>query len=610
MCGIIALHGPQNDEWIINANDVMQHRGPDDNGVYRDRDSSLSLAMRRLSIIDIETGAQPMSTENGEYVIIFNGEIYNAVNLRLELEGKGIKFSTHHSDTETLLKLYQVEGKDMLNKLNGMFAFVIYNVRRKELFCARDRIGIKPFYYVNTHGRFVIASELKSILRLPFIDRDVNVRSIYHYMSLMFVPGVETCINKIFRLPAGHFLTYNFKDRNVNIRRWWKPEFSNSTGYTKRNMKDTIQEKLETAVKRWSISDVPIGCSLSGGLDSSSIVSCLTASGKQVKTYSLGFANAEEKAWNELPRARAIANKFNTEHHELILDATELLNDLPSMVWYLDEPYAGGLPSWTVFKFMSQDVKVGLTGTGGDELFGNYGKWRPSERCVFSNVLASKYSKQKFQDRFFERFYYFKEKNKRNILLNCDSENWDTPEMLWKYFEECDSNYIRDRLGYVDISTQLPEEFLMMTDRFSMAHSLEARTPFLDHEFVEFVLSIPYNYRTNRKDLKKLLKSSVSNLLPKDIINAPKMGFVIPLKLWIRNNLREIVEKMLNPERLSKQEIFDPLFYKRYVVPHVKGQADYTNKIWAAFMFQFWYFLYIENSTIESPTFSLAEFNS
>ena len=196
MCGIIAIHGPQEDEWAINANNTMQHRGPDDSGIFRDKEASLSLAMRRLSIIDIKDGAQPMSTRNGENVIIFNGEIYNAGELRKELEGKGAKFLSHHSDTEVLLKLYQEEGKDMLHKLNGMFSFVIYNTRNKELFCARDRVGIKPFYYAMSSGRFVIASELKSILRLPFINPDVNIKSIYRYMSLMYIPGVRNLHQK------------------------------------------------------------------------------------------------------------------------------------------------------------------------------------------------------------------------------------------------------------------------------------------------------------------------------------------------------------------------------------------------------------------------------
>jgi asparagine synthase (glutamine-hydrolysing) len=605
MCGIVGLHGAQEDSWIGAMNERQRHRGPDDDGVFRDRPASLSLAMRRLAIIDLAGGLQPMSTADGRFTLVYNGEIYNARELRHELETAGEVFSTDHSDTEMLLRLLVRDGAASLPRLNGMFAFCLYDREAGTLLAARDRFGIKPLYYVAAGGRFAFASELKSLLALPFVPRTLDRQSLFHYMSLMYVPGTDTTIAGIKRLGPGELFTYRLADRTSKVERWWRPSLRPCDRTPAAEWPVRLGDELRKAVKRWTLADVPIACSLSGGLDSSAIVGALAESGMAVTTVSVGFTGAGEAAWNELPLARQVAAHWGTSHHEIVLDPTELLDDLVSMVWHLDEPYGGGLPSWSVFKLMASEVKVGLTGTGGDELFGNYGKWAPLEGGRLAGLLGRReVDAARFEAGFFERFYYLGDAEKRSRVLAGAQHDSGTAALLYERFQAAEGG-VRDRIAVTDIETQLAEEFLMMTDRFSMAHSLEARTPFLDSEFAALALSVPAELRTRRGDLKGLLRRAVAPLVPEAIRAAPKRGFVIPLKLWLRDRLRPLVERLLAPERLAKQGIFRPEFHAAFVRPHLDGQADHTNRVWAAVMFQLWHMIYLERSG--PPDFTLAD---
>ncbi|MEZ5618828.1 MAG: asparagine synthase (glutamine-hydrolyzing) [Rhodocyclaceae bacterium] len=607
MCGIVGVAGPQEDDWIAAMSGMIAHRGPDDSGVFRDRDAKVSLAMRRLAIIDLVGGHQPMSTPDGRYTIVFNGEIFNAIEIRRELESAGVTFSTGNSDTEVLLKLLAREGKDALRRLNGMFAFALWDGYRRELFCARDRFGIKPFYYISQQGRFAFASEMKSLLSLPWIDRAINRQSLYHYMSLMFVPGTETALEGVCRLSAGSWLTLG-KDGGIESGRWWTPKVGHLPAVPRAEALQEIRTALESAVTSWSVSDVAVGCSLSGGLDSSAIVGLLAKQGQQVHTYSVGFSGQDEGAWNELPLARRVAQKWGTVHEEIILDPESLLDDLVEMVWHLDEPYGGGLPSWAVFKAMSRSVKVGMTGTGGDELFGNYGKWRELEGGWIRRVLfGERAAPEHFRKHFFERYYYLPDQAKREWVFQEYPPGADTADLLYRTIFGKDKRIsMRDRCAMVDLETQLPEEFLMMTDRFSMAHSIEARTPFLDHRLAEYVLGLPAGLRTRRKDLKGLLRDAVADVLPPELLKAPKRGFVIPLTLWLRGTLRPLVERLLDAKRLAAQGLFRPEFHERYVRPHVEGRVDFTQVVWAALMFQLWHMVFIEGSG-EKPRFNIRD---
>lgn len=597
MCGIVGIIGPQEDPWISAMNGEIHHRGPDDTGVFRDRSAGVTLAMSRLAIIDLAGGHQPMSTPDGRYTIVFNGEIFNAAELRAELEAEGQTFLTAHSDTEVLLYLMARQGKTALGKLNGMFAFALWDQVGQELLCARDRFGIKPFYFSIGNGRLAFASELKSLLTLPWVERSVDRGSLYHYMSLMYVPGVNTAIGSVSRLPGGHWLSWT-RAQGVKQGQWWSPQIGRSISMPRKEAVERIRTSLEASVARWATSDVPVGCSLSGGLDSSAVVGLLAQQGHRLRTYSVGFTGKGEERWNELPLARAVAERWGTEHEEIVLDPLSLLDDLIQMVWHLDEPYGGGLPSWSVFKQMSHSVKVGMTGSGGDELFGNYGKWRELEGGRLQRIFGGQRSDlTSFRKHFFDRYYYLPDGTKRSHVLQQVPAHADTAAWLYEYgFARAGAGDIRDRCALTDIVTQLPEEFLMMTDRFSMAHSVEARTPFLDNELADLVLSLPSGLRTCRDDLKGLLRDSVADLLPPALVTAPKRGFVIPLTLWLRSTLRPLVERLLASERLASQGLFKPEFYARYVQPHFDGRQDNTQVVWAALMFQLWHLVFIEGN--------------
>ncbi|RDV03137.1 asparagine synthase (glutamine-hydrolyzing) [Undibacter mobilis] len=597
MCGIVGIHGPQDPSWIGAMNRSIAHRGPDDDGVFVDRAVELSLAMRRLAILDAAGGMQPMRSPDGRYVIVYNGEIYNSPELRAELEGAGERFATDHSDTEVLLRLLCRDGEACLNRLNGMFAFAFYDSVKRTLLCARDRMGIKPFYYTAGSRRFAFASELKALIELPFVSRDIDRQALFDYLSLLYVPEEQSILSSVKRLPAGHLLTYSLDTGKLDVRRWWQMRYTPDHGVREADWPEMVRETLRAATRRWTLSDVPIAVSLSGGLDSSAIAGIAAQSGLSVSAYSLGFSGEGEEAWNELSLARDVARKWGIPHHELVLRPEVTLDALPQMVEALDEPYGGGLPSWFVFAQMAGKVKVALTGTGGDELFGNYGKWLPLEGGPLTRLLSRDnrpIDQASFRREFFERYYYFPDAGKRAVLADGGDGCRDTVDMLYQRFADGSSSTTRDRVAGLDIGTQLPEEFLFMTDRFSMAHSIEARTPFLDNELVDLVSRIPAGIRTRRNGLKYLLRKAVAPLLPESLLTAPKRGFTIPFGKWLRGPLRPMVEDLLAPDRLTRQGFFSRSFYDNYVMPHLGGRADHTHRIWAAIMFQLWHQRFVE----------------
>lgn len=652
MCGIAGIVGRQDPSWLGRMNALLVHRGPDDWGEYRDPDTEVALAMRRLSILDLASGHQPMANADETLWIVFNGEIYNSPEIRERLIKSGRVFKTTNSDTEVLLHLYAEKQERLLDELNGMFAFVIYDQKRKRIFGARDRIGIKPLYYVNQPGLFAFSSELKSLLTLPIVNRDLDFQSLYHYMTLLFVPGEQTIFGGIKRLAPGHYFSFDLSSRELSIRRYWQLRTDlQDANRSEDEWLEIIRHELREAVRRWTLSDVPVGCSLSGGLDSSTVVALLSELGYgPTKTYSLGFDSEDEAAWDELHLARKVAERYQTEHQEIILQPEELLDDLVSMVWHLDEPYGGGLPSWYVFRMMSQEVKVGLTGTGGDELFGNYGKFAPFENSpllrtanghpllaragaslpsfvwsgwrkavgAIPGTFLSPHHKDRlsqlgdicrapFGSHYYANQVYLSDERKHSTVFNGRFATVDeTAFYLQRLYDQAHTDP-RNGVAYVDFQTQLPEEFLMMTDRFSMAHSLEARVPFLDHEFVETVFRIPAVVRTRPNDLKYLLKRAVGDMLPQELLTAPKKGFVIPITLWLRDQLRPLTEFLLSTDRLRQQGIFRPSFYSSYVEPHLNGRADFTWQVWAALMFQMWHSVFVEQRGVEKPSYSWRE---
>lgn len=340
MCGIVGIVGRQQDAWLPAMNRLQRHRGPDDAGEYRDREAGVALAMTRLSILDLAHGHQPMTSASGQSVIVFNGEIFNSPELRRGLEDRGVRFQTQNSDTEVLLALWEERHERMLDDLNGMFAFVIHDRKMGVVFGARDPLGIKPMYYSERPDRFAFASELKALLALPDVTREIDVESLFHYVSLRFVPGASSIFKGIRRLAPGHYFLLRPGANDLQVTPYWSLTFAPDRHVPRGEWPSRIRDGLRQAVRRWALSDVPIGCSLSGGLDSSALVGLLAESGSgPLRTYSLGFAEAEESELNELPLARQVAARYGADHHELILGADDLLRDLLQMVWHLDEPY-------------------------------------------------------------------------------------------------------------------------------------------------------------------------------------------------------------------------------------------------------------------------------
>jgi len=579
MCGIAALALPHEPALLDRLGDALAHRGPDEGGVHRDGD--VALVARRLAILDISGGSQPMANDDGSLVIAFNGEIFNAPELRAELERDGVPFASDHSDTEVVLRLYE-RGGEFLPRLNGMFAFVVHDRRRNLLFGARDRFGIKPLYYTRPDGGFACASELRALLLVPGVERGLDRESLSHYLSLRFVPGERSILEGILRLAPAHAFRYDMTTGSFTTWRWWRLAFEPEE---RDDWPERVREALRSAVERWTLADVPVAVSLSGGLDSSAVAALLAEAGPRLRTYTLGFTSREDERLNELPLARALAERYGTEHHELVVDADDLLDDLLQMVWALDEPYGGGLPSWYVFRFMAADVKVGLTGTGGDELFGNYRRFVPFETARLARFRRS------FSKYYFEPSYYLGESEKRRLGLDGPS----TSVLLENVFGQSSSESARDSVLYLDTHTQLPDEFLLMTDRFSMRFSLEARTPFLDNELVDLVARIPPEVRTRADDPKYLLREAVADLVTPAHLEAPKRGFVFPLERWLRVELRPLVDRLLSPEHLRAQGIFEPTYDFR---------ALDAELLWPVLMFQLWHLLYVDEALTEAPTFS------
>lgn len=607
MCGIVGTIGYDTDKYANIMNESQFHRGPDEGGLFFDTQKKVCIGMRRLSIIDLENGHQPMKNEDQTIHIVFNGEIFNATELKKGLLEYNHVFNTKNSDTEVLVHLYEQYGTKMLEKLNGMFAFIIYDQKRNIVFAARDYAGMKPLYYAQQNNKMLFASELKCILKTGLINESVNMQSVYHYLSLQFVPSPNTIFNEINKLPAASFLIYDLNTNTLSIDKYWYPSF----GEIADNVEDInsyIREEFRNAVNRWKISDVPIAASLSGGIDSTAIVALLQEnSTNPINTYTLGFVDAPE--CDELSIARKVAEKFETKHHEIILTVDDLLSDLDQMIYSLDEPYAGGLPSWYVYKEMSKEFKVGFSGLGGDELFGNYGKWIRYE-SVMSRIIREGW--QIFnQENVKELFKYPKgsiyhkymtEGMKKKIIAGkyksklSDAAN--TCAMYEKMIIDSHLSQWRDIVPWIDFQMQLPDEFLHMTDRFSMNFSLEARTPFLDKEFIQNIYSIPAEKRTNPNKLKYLFIESLKDVIPDEIVNVPKRGFVLPYKRWLNQDLREILMTLTSKDYLKKQGIFSEELEKSLLMPFYRGNDLYAPLVWTILMFQLWYDHYLEDKKV------------
>lgn len=620
MCGICGTVRLCSESLIKRMCDVMRHRGPDDEGYYLDKVNKVALGVRRLSIIDVEGGHQPIHNEDGSVWLVFNGEIYNYKELRIELEKKGHRFYTM-TDTETIVHLYEEEGEDCVKKLNGMFAFALWDRERKKMFIARDRLGIKPFYYTSSGGKFIFASEIKAILEYQGLDRETDTEGLLSYLTLQYVLAPMTMFKGIKKLLPGHILSIH--NNKVEDRCYWDVDFFNNTRVEDEEIcVEKIEEMFRKSVESRLISDVPLGALLSGGIDSSIVVAMMSSTlNRPVETFTVGFT--VKKDYDETKYAREVASFLGTTHHELILHP-KTAEILPKIIRHLDEPIAdqAALPTYLICQLAKKHVTVVLTGEGGDELFAGYPRYildrfaeflhqfphisnksmikRLINPLPFGSTLKRRMiklfsSESDAFDRNVEWLSIFN-KEELNALLSPHLKqilnNRHPVEDVRKYFKGKES---LDRLIHIDMKTWLVDDILAKVDKMSMATSVEARVPFLDHKLVEYVLTLQPYMKLRELTTKYVLKKIAYKFLPKQIIRRKKQAFRIPTERWFREELRDMVCDFLLSRKSLNQGYFVPEYIKHIAKQHFDGREDNSQKLWNLLCFELWHRIYIEN---------------
>jgi asparagine synthase (glutamine-hydrolysing) len=611
MCGIAGIMSvtgrPVLEEELHAMCSAMIARGPDDEGVYLAED--IGLAMRRLSIIDLRTGHQPVCNEDRTVWVVLNGEIYNYRDLRSELIGRNHEFSSA-TDTEVIVHLYEELEERCIERLRGMFAFALWDTRRGRLLLARDRLGIKPLYYAMVRGRLLFASELKAILQISEVDRTLNLSALDHLLAYRTTPEKESIIAGVSKLEPAHRLSFSLGGE-PKIERYWSVRFNPEAGRSEEDTAEELRARLMESVRLHMVSDVPVGAFLSGGTDSSAVVAAMSAVGSgRVKTFSIGF---RDEGFNELPFARMVAEQFGTDHHELILepDVMEILNDL---AWDLDEPFgdSSAIPTYMVSKLAAQHVKVVLSGDGGDELFAGYtsyvveGRERRARflpaviRMAFgiaSRAMPEGMSGKRWlhhfslhgAERYLDAITLFKQTDRRRVLtgeaqsqlLDCGTERSRIERLM------NGTGHWLSEIQSMDLEHYLPLDILTKVDRMSMAHSLEARVPLLDHTLVEFAASIPPEMQLKHGRTKHVFVRSLRGLLPDRILDRPKQGFAVPIGSWLRKQLGPMVRDTILSETCRRRGIFDMHAIEELVRRHEQGRP-LDAKLWTLIIFELW----------------------
>jgi asparagine synthase (glutamine-hydrolysing) len=607
---------------------VVVHRGPDDEG--RHCDDGIALGMCRLSIIDVQGGHQPIANEDGRIWAVCNGEIYNFKELRSNLEAKGHMFRCN-SDTEVIVHLYEEWGFGFVNHLRGMFALALWDQSNRRLVLARDRLGKKPLYVKKEPDRLLFASEIKSILQVDGVPRRLNFHAIADYLALGYVPAPLTLFEGIEKVLPGHYLIV--ENGEVRDREYWDVEFSVDERCSEAEWVERVREKLLECVKIRLVSDVPLGAFLSGGIDSSSIVAAMARLIDQpVKTYSIGF-EGEDSYYNELPYARQVAQAFGTDHHEIIV-RPEVSKLLPKLIWHLDEPIADSafITTYLVSQLARESVKVILSGVGGDELFGGYRRYLGDNliryykflpRVVRSSWLPAllaglpqdRHSKWENYARLANAFVQSAEmpsamrytnyitlfssdvreilvRNGSSSRINNDGET--ASGILKYYFDRCRTADSLNQLMYVDIKTSLPDDLLALTDKMTMAASIECRAPFVDHELVELTSRMPSQLKVRGLSMKYLLKRVVSPWLPKEILQRKKRGFGAPIGAWLRRDLEKLVLETLSEEQVKKRGLFNWPIIEGVIAAHKNHRSDHTDHLLALVNFELWCRIFLD----------------
>ena len=626
MCGIVGLvrnDGKPIDEGLLaRMNEAIRHRGPDEDGFYVN--GSVGLAMRRLAIIDLKSGQQPIHNRDRTAWIVFNGEIYNYLELREKLEKLGHTFYTN-SDTEAIVHAYDQYGSDCPKHLRGMFAFAIWDERTQELFLARDRVGKKPLLYAEVNGQLVFGSEFSAILLHPDVSKEIRPEAIDCYLSFMCVPAPLTAYRAIKKLEPGHSLRW--RKGEVKTERYWQPDFSKKLDIGEEEAGERAIEILRDAVKVRLMSEVPLGAFLSGGIDSSAVVALMSQeSSEKVKTFSIGF---EEQDFSELQHAKRIAEHVGADHHEFIVrpDAVEIL---PMLVEHYGEPYAdsSAVPTYYVARETRRHVTVALNGDGGDESFAGYEryiamglteKYRkvpaffreslikeavnriPTSPIRKSTVNSAKrllevVSKPRV-NRYMHWMSVFNEGLKEPLYSEAFREQTDrafAASFLDTWFKKANGNGPVDTLLLTDLMTYLPNDLLVKVDIATMAVSLEARSPFLDHHVIEFAASLPERLKLRRLTTKYLLKKVLRRLLPAQNLDRRKMGFGVPIGHWFRGKMQPFLREVVLSDKALRRGFFKPEVVKQLVEQHTRSERDYSHQLWTLLMLELWFLRFID----------------
>jgi len=596
---------------------VIRHRGPDDEGVRVE--AGVGLGMRRLSIIDLATGHQPIGSEDGAVQVVFNGEIYNFAELRTELTRAGHRFVTT-TDTEVIVHGYEQWGRGVFGRLRGMFGIALWDSRARALWLARDRAGIKPLYYVEHAGRLFFGSELKSLLAAGAVERTIDPESLAHYLAFLYTPSDRAIFAGVRKLPPANLLCW--RDGHASLTSFWTPPTDETLMVNETEAEEMLLARLRDAVCSHLMSDVPLGAFLSGGVDSSLVVALMAAaSSRPVKTFSIGF---DEPAYDELESARMMAQHVGAEHHEFVVqpDALAIVDQLVS---HFDEPFAdpSAIPTWYVSELARRHVTVVLSGDGGDELFAGYDRYVPHTqvarfdtlRLPGKRTLAGLAARtlphgargQRFlrhvardeESRYIESVTFFGLEDRQALFdRGFEAHGTRTPEdQMHARFNHVRHLPLVSRMMHVDFATYLPEDVLTKVDRMSMAHSIESRVPLLDHHLVEFAMRLPPGLKLRDGQRKYLLKRVAARLLPAALLQRKKQGFGVPLGLWCRGKLRTAFQDVLLSPRARQRGYFDTREVQRLLDEHLAGRRDHDFRLWQLLMFELWHRKYLDQVT-------------
>ena len=629
MCGIA---GVVNSKRGVDAATIRRmcesivHRGPDDEGIFV-KDGA-GLGVRRLSVIDLAGGHQPVFNEDKSICVVYNGEIYNFQELRQELEGRGHRFHTH-TDTEVIVHLYEEMGRDCVQKLRGMFAFAIFDTRRRSLLLARDRLGVKPLHYAFAEGRLLFASEIKSILAVAPELATIDEPALWQYMYFGYIPDPATAFLPVRKLPPGHVL--EFEGGKVSIHQYWDlPEYSTHQPSSERECLEELEYRLTEAVRIRMIADVPLGALLSGGTDSSTIVALMArVSSRPVKTFSVGFRHAD---FNEAPYARLVSERFGTEHYELILEPN-VVETVESLTQSMEEPFGDSsiLPTYYISRLARQHVTVALSGDGGDEVFAGYERyqillqrrninWIPEwVGHAYRKHLHSKlpsgllgrnlaYSVSlPWAERYMEGIS-LQPFDRDMALLSNDFRaaafgGADPMTMLRRILAEAPAHDRLSRVLYLDTKTYLPGDILTKVDRMSMLASLEVRVPILDHLLLEWITGLPAEWKMRGKKQKYIFAKLAEKLgVPREVLDRPKQGFALPLRHWMRNELKDLIVSVLLDSSTRQRGYFNPEGVQRMLNEHFEGRRDHSARIWRFLMFELWHRNFLANVGMTDAT--------